>query len=326
MPYNEPYHTSQLEQEKEKEMLRHVASVPPKGGRNRDVPEKGGALKPQGGSGEWRTKEGAGRRDSKPDINRIQGILKRERGKETTAGFRPQRWGVKPQGSFTPPLEAKGDRQLGKPPLRMGPQGAGLKRPVTSGNSRGPQPPPHRVASVPDSSKEQKAAIKLVAQMSNQSTTELPPSQTVMDEALMERKTVAIIKELEQTRDFGEAVDCVQEMNCPDLMHLFVIQAINHALERTSNMRRTVGKLFQVLIDEEVLNTDRFQAGCVLSTLYPLSVVTMPNGRVQKLALPAIIPILMHMLEPFQLARVLVGRRICATLKRLLILSLWKEA
>ena len=117
-----------------------------------------------------------------------------------------------------------------------------------------------------------------------------------MDEAVLERKTVAIIQELEQTRDFHvsplnrrirlvvarcvcvghpvtvlvvlnwqEAVECVQEMNCPDMLSVFVNHAINHGLELTSNLRKMVGKLFQVLIDEGVLTADGFQAGYVLA-------------------------------------------------------------
>ena len=33
---------------------------------------------------------------------------------QATAGFRPQRWGSKPQGSATLLLEAKGDRTVGR--------------------------------------------------------------------------------------------------------------------------------------------------------------------------------------------------------------------
>ena len=35
------HYEAQLEKEKEKEMLRHVANVPPKGGRSRDMSDKG---------------------------------------------------------------------------------------------------------------------------------------------------------------------------------------------------------------------------------------------------------------------------------------------
>ena len=35
------HYEAQLEKEKEKEMLQHVASVPPKGGRGRDMSDKG---------------------------------------------------------------------------------------------------------------------------------------------------------------------------------------------------------------------------------------------------------------------------------------------
>ena len=77
------HYEAQLEKEKEKEMLRHIASVPPKGRRNKDMSEKKTALNPQGGLGEWRTKENPSWRDSKLDINKTQGIHCQYRGKET---------------------------------------------------------------------------------------------------------------------------------------------------------------------------------------------------------------------------------------------------
>ena len=64
--------------------------------------------------------------------------------------------------------------------------------------------------------------------------------------------------------NWQEAVECVQEMNCPDMLSVFVNHAINHALELTSNLRKMVGKLFQLLIDEGVLTAEGFQAGYVL--------------------------------------------------------------
>ena len=54
-------------------------------------------------------------------------------------------------------------------------------------------------------------------------------------------------------------------MNCPDMLSVFVNYAINHALELTSNLRKTVGKFFQLLIDDGVLTADVFQAGYVLA-------------------------------------------------------------
>ena len=99
---DEIHFDARMEEQKEKEMLRNMASFPPKSERCRDMADKGRALKPQGGSDdEYQTVERSGRtKDSRPDLNRIEDILKRERRKEPAGGLKPQRWG-NPQGLST---------------------------------------------------------------------------------------------------------------------------------------------------------------------------------------------------------------------------------
>ena len=160
----EQIHKTQPEKEKE-ESLQHVASIPLRSGRNRDMPDKGRALKPQKGSDEWQMNENPSRRGLQPDINRTQGILSRYRGKETTAGLKPQGRSLKPQGSSIIPMETKRDTLSMKAPLRMEPKGVSNRRPLSSDTSQTQKASTHRVAFIPDSSRERKTVVELVPQM-----------------------------------------------------------------------------------------------------------------------------------------------------------------
>ena len=55
----------------------------------------------------------------------------------------------------------------------------------------------------------------------------------------------------------------MKEMKSPGMLHVFVSEAINYALENTSECRQLVGQLFHQLLQDGTLAMDRMVAGCV---------------------------------------------------------------
>lgn len=56
-------------------------------------------------------------------------------------------------------------------------------------------------------------------------------------------------------------MECVSEMESPSLLHVFVREAINHSLEKTSQTRVLVGTLFSVLLKDNLLPEERLTMG-----------------------------------------------------------------
>ena len=73
--------------------------------------------------------------------------------------------------------------------------------------------------------------------------------------------TVACVHTLSPLTVTQEAVECVKEMKSPGMLHVFVSEAINYALENTSECRQLVGQLFHQLLQDGTLAVDRMVAG-----------------------------------------------------------------
>ena len=58
-------------------------------------------------------------------------------------------------------------------------------------------------------------------------------------------------------------MECVTKMKSPGMLHVFVSEAINYALENTSECRQLVGQLFHQLLQNGTLAMERMVAGCV---------------------------------------------------------------
>ena len=56
-------------------------------------------------------------------------------------------------------------------------------------------------------------------------------------------------------------MECVKEMNSPDLLNVAVSEGINHTLEKSSEFRTVTGKLYGKLLHEKVLSQKKFLAG-----------------------------------------------------------------
>ncbi|KAL5490844.1 hypothetical protein EMCRGX_G016035 [Ephydatia muelleri] len=82
-----------------------------------------------------------------------------------------------------------------------------------------------------------------------------------LDKETVVKETRSIIEELCEDKDMKEAVECVKEMKSPGILHVFVSEAINYALENTSECRQLVGQLFHQLLQNGTLAVDRMVAG-----------------------------------------------------------------
>ena len=86
----------------------------------------------------------------------IQSILHQDREKETAtaAGFRPQRWSLKPHGSSTPPMEEKGDLTPYKSSTKNGTTRCQQQMAGVLGHQSSSEGPMQRVASILHPSRE----------------------------------------------------------------------------------------------------------------------------------------------------------------------------
>lgn len=56
-------------------------------------------------------------------------------------------------------------------------------------------------------------------------------------------------------------MECVKEMNSPDLMDIAVTEGINHTLEKSSEFRTVAGKLYGKLLQEKMISPKKFLSG-----------------------------------------------------------------
>ena len=56
-------------------------------------------------------------------------------------------------------------------------------------------------------------------------------------------------------------MECVKEMKSPGMMNVFVRESVNHSLEKSTQARVHVGKLFGELAKCQLLTEEKFIAG-----------------------------------------------------------------
>ncbi|KAM9801706.1 eukaryotic translation initiation factor 4 gamma 1-like [Neosynchiropus ocellatus] len=83
-----------------------------------------------------------------------------------------------------------------------------------------------------------------------------PP--TVTD---LKNKSTAIIQEYLTINDLKEALTCVQELNCPQLLFVFVQTGLDYTLEKSPKAREDMGLLLQHLIKNQTLSTQQYYKG-----------------------------------------------------------------
>ncbi|XP_047247457.1 eukaryotic translation initiation factor 4 gamma 1-like isoform X4 [Girardinichthys multiradiatus] len=131
---------------------------------------------------------------------------------------------------------------------------------------RGSTDPVRRVASVTeerDRGSGERARSK--EQVKRQAAATPPPQQTPAKPALtvdeMEKKSTAIIEEYLHINDMKEALQCVREMNSPELLFVFVRNGLESTLERSTIAREHMGQLLHQLIKTGILPTQQYYKG-----------------------------------------------------------------
>ncbi|XP_077421553.1 eukaryotic translation initiation factor 4 gamma 1 isoform X2 [Vanacampus margaritifer] len=92
-----------------------------------------------------------------------------------------------------------------------------------------------------------------------------PPLQTATKPALtveeLTKKSKAIIEEYLHILDINEALLCLQEINCPQLLSVFVQFGLESTLEHNSVARENLGRLLHRLIKTGILPTEQYYKG-----------------------------------------------------------------
>ncbi|XP_040205724.1 eukaryotic translation initiation factor 4 gamma 1 isoform X3 [Rana temporaria] len=87
------------------------------------------------------------------------------------------------------------------------------------------------------------------------------PSKPALSEEELEKKSRAIIEEFLHLNDSKEAVQCVQELNSPTLLFIFVRNAIESTLERSTISREHMGQFMSTLVKSGTLPREQYYKG-----------------------------------------------------------------
>lgn len=58
-----------------------------------------------------------------------------------------------------------------------------------------------------------------------------------------------------------EAIQCVQDINSPGMLHKLVIVALNHSMEKHSSERLLTAKLMHALLQNKVISEESYIQG-----------------------------------------------------------------
>uniref|UniRef100_A0A3B3CJC5 Eukaryotic translation initiation factor 4 gamma 1 n=1 Tax=Oryzias melastigma TaxID=30732 RepID=A0A3B3CJC5_ORYME len=87
------------------------------------------------------------------------------------------------------------------------------------------------------------------------------PTEPTLTEEELEKKSTAIIEEYLHINDMKEALQCVQEMNSPQLLFVFVRNGLESTLERSAIAREHMGLLLHQLLKSGILSTPQYYKG-----------------------------------------------------------------
>ncbi|XP_062317767.1 eukaryotic translation initiation factor 4 gamma 3 isoform X5 [Osmerus eperlanus] len=79
------------------------------------------------------------------------------------------------------------------------------------------------------------------------------PDRPALSEEDMERKSKSIIDEFLHINDYKEAIQCVDELDLPDQLHVFVRVGVESTLERSQITRDHMGQLLSQLLQQGLL-------------------------------------------------------------------------
>ncbi|XP_018430534.1 PREDICTED: eukaryotic translation initiation factor 4 gamma 1 [Nanorana parkeri] len=86
-------------------------------------------------------------------------------------------------------------------------------------------------------------------------------AKPALSEEELERKSKSIIEEFLHLNDAKEAVQCVQELNSPTLLFIFVRNAIESTLERSTIAREHMGHLLYTVVKSGTLSREQYYKG-----------------------------------------------------------------
>lgn len=132
---------------------------------------------------------------------------------------------------------------------------------------RGNNDPVRRVSSMTDdrgSRERERARSKDNVQKERATPTPPPPqapTKPALTEEELEKKSTAIIEEYLHINDMKEALLCVQELNSPQLLFIFVRNGLESTLERSTIAREHLGLLLHQLIKTGTLTKPQYFKG-----------------------------------------------------------------
>ncbi|XP_072311340.1 eukaryotic translation initiation factor 4 gamma 1-like isoform X5 [Eucyclogobius newberryi] len=128
---------------------------------------------------------------------------------------------------------------------------------------RGSNDPIRRVASMTDDrgSRERARSKDNVQKERATPPPPQPPTKPALTEEELEKKSTAIIEEYLHINDMKEALQCVQEMNSPQLLYVFVRNGMESTLERSKIGREHMGLLLHQLIKNSTLPKPQYFKG-----------------------------------------------------------------
>ncbi|XP_068196550.1 eukaryotic translation initiation factor 4 gamma 1-like isoform X3 [Antennarius striatus] len=135
--------------------------------------------------------------------------------------------------------------------------------------SRASTEPVRRVSSMIDNGRSRDRGSRDRSQNADlsakRSSTPTPPppslSKPALTEEQVEKKSHAIIEEYLHIKDLKEASECVVELNSASLLYVFVRNAVESTLERSTVAREQMGLLLQHLVKEKMLMPQQYYKG-----------------------------------------------------------------
>ncbi|XP_069830647.1 eukaryotic translation initiation factor 4 gamma 1 isoform X2 [Dendropsophus ebraccatus] len=122
-----------------------------------------------------------------------------------------------------------------------------------------PQEAVRKVASMTEPRDRSKDSIKREPPPS--AAVPVAPSKPALSEEELEKKSKSIIEEYLHINDMKEALQCVQELNSPSLLFIFVRNGIESTLERSTIAREHMGLLLYSLVKTGALPKEQYYKG-----------------------------------------------------------------
>uniref|UniRef100_A0A8C1HJS6 Eukaryotic translation initiation factor 4 gamma, 3b n=2 Tax=Cyprinus carpio TaxID=7962 RepID=A0A8C1HJS6_CYPCA len=220
---------------------------------------------------------GAGAKASESDVSRPSASLNRYSPLQPSAPLASSLPSTSPDFDARRVLSSRGssgreriDRPLSAGPARTGPISLG------SSNKEAPEESVQEVsrrdsnasdtpklhASTADKSRLERSQSRESGCLSLLSLLSLPsPDKPTLTEEDMERRSKSIIDEFLHINDYKEAVQCVEELEQPAMLYVFVRVGVESTLERSQITRDHMGRLLYQLLQAGILHKLQFFKG-----------------------------------------------------------------